>query len=66
MQSFARDLEGIFAQLQEIDPQMLASRQQGSVSFQASMAADDSSVNRLLIQVCCGLVMEQQDELPAN
>ena len=52
LQSFARDLEGIFAELQQIDPQMIASRQEGGVSFAASMAADDSSVNRLLIQVC--------------
>ena len=52
LQSFARDLEGIFAELQQIDPQMIASRQEGGVSFATSMAADDSSVNRLLIQVC--------------
>lgn len=62
LQSFARDLEGIFAELQQIDPQMIASRQEGGVSFAASMAADDSSVNRLLIQVCmppCALQVMQ-------
>ncbi len=50
-QTFARDLEQLFAEIEGLDPTLLVVEGQGGQAVSGSIQLDDNKMNQLLVKV---------------